>query len=52
MIMAGNDKAIKVSSCPIKLEVCYPSCFWRKGDRCVFRSKRGRLIVQMKRKRH
>jgi hypothetical protein len=52
MIMASSDKAIKVSSCPIKLEVCYSSCFWRKGDRCVFRSKRGRLIVRMKRKRH
>jgi len=52
MIMASSDKAIKVPNCPIKLEVCFPSCFWRKGDRCVFRSKRGRLIVQMKRKRH
>ena len=35
MIMAGNDKAIRVPNCPINLEVCYPSCYWRRGDRCV-----------------
>ena len=43
--VASNDKSVRVSNCPIKLEVCYGSCFWRKGDRCIFRSQRGRRIA-------
>ncbi len=34
-----------------KLEVCYPSCYWRKGERCVFRSKRGRRILELTKRR-
>ncbi len=51
--MAGIAKSIEVSNCPIKLEVCFPSCFWRKEDRCIFYSKRGRRIVRrLARKEH
>ncbi len=44
--MGGTDRSIEVSNCPIKLEVCFSSCFWRKEDRCIFYSKRGRRIVR------
>jgi len=33
-----DDKGVSVNDCPIKLEVCYPSCYWwdRKNKRCAF----------------
>jgi len=46
-----QDKGVRVKNCPIGQEYCYPSCYWRKGDRCCFRSKRGRLIPELKKKR-
>jgi len=45
-----QDKGVRVENCPIGQEYCYPSCYWRKGDRCCFRSKRGRLIPELKKK--
>ena len=42
--MTGNS-GVRVAKCPIKQEYCYPSCYFRKGDRCCFRSKRGRQIL-------
>ena len=29
----AEDKGVRVSKCPIRLEYCYPSCYWRKGNR-------------------
>jgi len=23
-------------SCPIKLKVCHPICYWHKKDKCIF----------------
>ncbi len=44
----ASGKGIKVARCPIRQEYCYPSCYWRKGDRCYFRSKLGRQIPELK----
>ena len=46
----NNGKGVKVANCPIKQEYCYPSCYFRKGSRCCFKSKRGRQIPGLKRK--
>jgi len=43
-------KGVRVAKCPIGLEYCYPSCYWRKGNRCYYRSKRGRQIPELKKK--
>ena len=42
------DKGVKIVRCPIEQEYCYPSCYWRKGDRCYFKSKRGRQLSELK----
>lgn len=44
-----HNKAVKVANCPIKLEYCYPSCYFRKGDKCHFKSKEGKEIPELKR---
>ena len=44
-------KGVRVAKCPIKQDSCYPSCFWRKGDKCTFRSKRGRQILELKKEK-
>jgi hypothetical protein len=44
----AEDKGVKVSKCPIGQDYCYPTCYWRKGDRCCFRSKQGRKIPELK----
>ncbi len=44
-------KGVRVAKCPIEQEYCYLSCYWRKGNRCCFRSKRGRQIPELKNKR-
>ena len=44
-------KSVRVAKCPIGQEYCYPSCYWRKGDRCYFKSKRGRQIPELKKKK-
>ena len=32
-----NDTGKRRDDCPLKLEVCYPSCFWwREGYQCAF----------------
>jgi hypothetical protein len=46
-----EDKGVKVSKCPIGQGYCYPNCYWRKGDRCCFRSKRGRRIPEIQKER-
>jgi len=45
-----EDKGVRVAKCPIGREYCYPSCYWRKGNRCCYRSKRGRQIPELKKK--
>ena len=37
--MAYNSRGVRVARRPIGQEYCYPSCYFRKGDRCCFRSK-------------
>jgi len=44
-------KGVRVAKCPIRQEYCYPSCYWRKGNRCRFKSKRGRQIPELKKER-
>ena len=47
----AKNKDVRVEKCPIDQEYCHLSCYFRKGDRCCFRSKRGRLIPELKKKR-
>ena len=47
----ANSKGVRVAKCPIKQEYCDLSCYWRKGNRCCYRSKRGRQIPELKRER-
>lgn len=47
----AKGKTVRVAKCPIGQEYCEPSCYWRKGDRCCFRSKRGRQIPELKKKK-
>ena len=35
---------VRVAECPIWQERCHPSCYWRKGSRCYYKSNRGRMI--------
>ncbi len=42
------SKGVRVAKCPIGQEYCYLSCYWRKGNRCCFKSKRGRQIPELK----
>ena len=44
-------KGVRVARCPIEQEHCYPSCYFRKGNRCCFKSKRGRRIPELKGKK-
>ena len=44
-------KGVRVAKCAIGQEYCYPSCYFRKGNRCCFRSKRGRQIPELKKKK-
>ena len=46
-----NGNGIRVAKYPIGQEYCYPSCYWRKGDRCCYRSKRGRRIPELRKER-
>jgi len=46
----ADNKGVKVAACPIKQQYCYPSCYYRRGDRCQFLSKLGRQIPELKRK--
>ena len=43
-----KNKGMRVARCPIGQEYCYPSCYYRRGNRCCFRSKRGRQISALK----
>ena len=47
----AEGKGVRVAKCPIGQEYCYPSCYWRKGNRCCFKSKRGRQIPELKKER-
>jgi len=29
-------KGVSKPDCPIKLKVCYRSCYWRKKGKCIF----------------
>ncbi len=44
--MTEHGKGVRVTNCPIGQEYCYPSCYWRKGDKCHIKSRRGRRIVK------
>ncbi len=44
------DKGVRVANCPLGQEYCYLSCFFRKGNRCCYRSKRGRRIPELEKK--
>ncbi|MFH1926397.1 MAG: hypothetical protein ABIK32_07915 [Chloroflexota bacterium] len=44
----ARSKGIHVTWCPIGQEYCYLSCYFRMGDRCYFRSTRGRRIKKLK----
>jgi len=41
-----NEDA-KAVRCPIGQEYCYLSCYWRQGNRCYFKSKRGKQISEL-----
>ncbi len=46
-----NGKPIRTNQCPIKQEYCLLSCYWRKGERCYFKSKHGRQIAEQKKRK-
>jgi hypothetical protein len=46
----ASGKGVRVSWCPIGQEYCYPSCYFRRGDRCGFKSSRGRQIKELKKR--
>ena len=37
-VLDEDGKGVSVNNCPIKLEVCYPSCYWwdRKNKGCTY----------------
>jgi len=39
--MEEQGKGVRVSNCPFGWDVCYPFCYWRRGDKCYYSSKRG-----------
>jgi hypothetical protein len=41
---------VMVVRCPLALEGCFISCYWRKNNRCYFKSHRGRRIMDLKEK--
>ena len=43
-----NDKGVRVVNCPLGYEYCYPSCYWRKGNRCYYTNKHGGRIIKLK----
>jgi len=47
----AKNKGVRVAKCPIGQEYCYPSCFFRRGNRCCFGSKRGRQIPELKKEK-
>jgi len=47
----AEGKGVRVAKCPIERQYCYTSCYWRKGNRCYYRSKRGRQIPELKKKK-
>ncbi|HUV75672.1 MAG TPA: hypothetical protein VMW00_03340 [Dehalococcoidales bacterium] len=51
IVMEDVGRAIRVANCPVKLEVCFSSCYWRRGDKCIFGSQRGRRIRPMVKKK-
>jgi len=46
--MEEQGKGVRVSNCPFGWDVCYPSCYWRKGNRCYYASKQGGRIIKPK----
>ncbi len=47
----AEENGVTVAKCPIGLEGCFVSCYWRKNNRCYFKSQRGRRIMDLKEKR-
>jgi len=45
-----EENGVRVDKCPLGLEYCFVTCYWRKGDRCYFRSKVGQPIKELKKK--
>jgi len=43
-------KGVRVANCPIGREYCNGSCHFREGNRCCYRSKRGRRIPELEKK--
>ena len=31
-----NKRGVSVHDCPLKLEVCFPSCHWWKEEKCTY----------------
>jgi len=29
----------RVANCPLNLEICFSSCYWRSGNKCTFCSQ-------------
>jgi hypothetical protein len=42
-----EENGVRVVKCPLKLEYCFLSCYWRKGNLCYFKSKHGRPIKEL-----
>jgi hypothetical protein len=41
---------VRVAKCPIGQQYCTISCYFRNGDRCYFKSERGKQIAELKKK--
>ena len=38
--MTNGHKVTKAANCPLDLEICFPSCYWRSGNKCTYYSQR------------
>ena len=49
--IADSREGAYIPDCPLKLEICFYSCFWRKQDRCTFFRRQDRQITELKKTR-
>jgi hypothetical protein len=42
----AKNRGIRVTWCPIEQDYCDPSCYFRMGDYCHFKSPRGRRVKE------
>ena len=45
--MTNINKATRAANCPLDLEVCFSSCYWRSGNKCTFCQRYRRQRCQM-----